>query len=153
MANSKSADGSGHGKTLTFLFSASVFLLLLHSALRFEPVIFSLMLLSLLGAFVCVLVILYTMRKDTPLLRRLCKTSGRFDCNSVLDSGGSRLYKNITLGDAGLIYFSCQFLFMLFGDADSQLLPDLLLLSLPAFLAWCFTFRSLWYQWRVIKRW
>lgn len=128
-------------------------LVAIDSYLGFNPVTFTLSLLSLAGCFVSVLVVLQVMKKGNALTRMFCDTVGRFNCNAVLNSKAAKVSKDITLGDVGLVYFASQFLFLFIGVKGSEASPALFLFVLPSSLAWLITFWSIWYQWRVVRGW
>jgi len=151
MTTSTKPASSTFDKTLIYIFASGILLLILDAVIQFDPAVLVFAVLSLAGSFVCVLIIMYNMQKDNPLTRKLCQNIGAFDCNKVLHSPAAQIFKGVNLGDIGLIYFLAQFLFLSFGKYGA--FNTLLLLSIPSFLAWCATFWSIWYQWKVVKSW
>lgn len=107
---------------------------------------------SLLGILICRLIILKLLKKKNSFIESLCKTTGKFNCDAVLESSFGKFSKVISLGDIGLIYFFAQFLFFIFSliNNASNIIHILLI---PVSIAFVTTLVLLWYQWKVIKSW
>ncbi|HEY4111873.1 vitamin K epoxide reductase family protein [Puia sp.] len=113
----------------------------------------ALLLLSLAGIFICRLIHLHLMKRDSPLGEKLCSTGGRFDCDRVLGSSLGKISKNIHLGDVGLAYFIAQSLFLLLESINGKAADSINILTLPYLFAFALTLASLFYQAFIIKAW
>lgn len=108
---------------------------------------------SLAGVYVCRLIILHLMNNDSPLGKKLCGNSGKFNCDTVLTSDLGKVSKNIHLADVGLIYFISQSLFLILETINGKSSGCIAIITLPCLLAFALTFVSLAYQAFVIKSW
>jgi hypothetical protein len=109
--------------------------------------------LSLTGISICRLILLHLMNRDSPLGAKLCSNKGNFNCDKVLGSGLGRISKNIHLGDAGLVYFISQFLFLIFESINGRVPEGIGILTFPCLLSVALTFVSLAYQAFRVKAW
>ena len=84
-------------------------------------------------------------------LDKFCEASENNSCDDVLNSKGAIIFGVFKLSDVGIVYFSSIilsiFLFSLTSESSSQLFYNLSVLSL------LFIPYSIYYQWRIIKKW
>lgn len=82
----------------------------------------------------------------------LCSMVKNSRCEAVILSRGGRLFRFLSWGDVGLVYFTTTLLFIALGT----ILPQ------HNFMAWQYTlclaglvfpFYSIYYQWRMVKQW
>jgi len=109
-----------------------------------------LLVLSLLGVGIASLIAQEELGITNEITEQLCSTGKQVDCNAVLNSDAGKVGKWFTLSDASLVYFAGLSLFMMLTylvPAASSWLSWLVLPAIPV------TLFSLYYQWRVIKKW
>lgn len=75
------------------------------------------------------------------------------DCNAVIHSKAAKLPGGLKWGDIGLIWFSFQFLFLLSSVLSGKTQEANYLLSLCTLFYFPIACFSLFYQWRVAKKW
>ena len=103
------------------------------------------------GLLVCVSIVLKTMGRDNAFVRQFCPAESESDCAEVLKHG--TLWKEVTLGDVGLMYFGAQLLFLLFAAGTGNVTAFFPALYVPAGLDFLLTFGLLAYQGFIIKQW
>lgn len=119
---------------------------------------FGLLITSLVGFGVAVLIVQHELGIRNKFTEQLCAAGKTTDCDAVMNSNDLKSFKwfnSIAIGwaDAGIIYFSSVFFLLtlsLFSGTIQSLVTILFLLStcsLP------FTFFSVYYQWRIVKKW
>ncbi len=111
-----------------------------------------LMLTALMGIFIAVLIVQKERGHSNKLIDQLCKTGKTTDCNAVLKSNpvGTGWLK---FSDAGLIWFVTQVMMFTpaFGFGYSSAVAGVW--SFMAVAAIPVTLFSVYYQWRVVKKW
>lgn len=112
-----------------------------------------LLLLSLTGIYICRLILLHLMNRDSPLGAKLCRNNGKFNCDRVLTSGLGKVSKKIHLGDIGLVYFISQFLFLIFESINGRIPEGIGIMAFSCLPAVALTFVSLTYQAFRVKAW
>ncbi len=107
--------------------------------------------LSLLGIVVCWLIIMYEMGIQSNILDKIClennETSG---CDAVMNSSGAKLFGEIKLSDAGIVYFmsiSLIWMFCVFSHSNPIGIILISGIALP------FTIYSIFYQFWIVKKW
>lgn len=100
---------------------------------------------SLAGLATAILIVQQELGISNELTEQLCAAGKNTDCDAVMHSKGSKFGKWFNWADAGIIYFS-SFLLLLISSSQ-------LLLAVLSATAIPFTFFSLYYQWRVVKKW
>jgi uncharacterized membrane protein len=141
-------------KKKSLLMLATALLLLSWAcSIQFHVLFFVFSLLALSGLILCCLIVLHTLQRENPLTAKLCRVKSGFNCNVVLDSKAARLTNKISLGDAGLLSFLSQFLFLLLTPVSGLLQAGLVLLAVPLTFNFAVTLWSLWYQWRIVQSW
>ncbi|MCG2613405.1 hypothetical protein LZZ85_03900 [Terrimonas sp. NA20] len=78
------------------------------------------------------------------LVQKLCGSNKEYSCDNVLLSHGSKLLDWFSWTDAGVIFFT---VFLLLITRQNVLVPAFSVAAVP------FVFFSLYYQWRVIRKW
>jgi protein-disulfide isomerase len=137
-------------KLLLLMVSAGILFAFLSLINNFSFISVFLLTFSLAGLFVAVLIVQQEMGINNHLANQLCGVN-KTDCNAVIHSKGSRAGKFLNWADAGIIYFSSYLMLLVTSINNSgsgiNVLPVLSALVLP------FTIFSVYYQWRVIKKW
>lgn len=133
------------------IFGMAFALLCTSACIHFNAFALLLSILSLAGAYVCRLVILYLLDRKNPYTQKWCGAKGKYDCGKVLEAG--KFSKNAHLGDVGLVYFTGQFFFLLFANVNGQLPNAFLLLGFPVGLGVVVGILSVCYQGLLVKSW
>lgn len=108
--------------------------------------IFTLGVLKFTGGITTVLLLLQQLNHSHPLIARLCVTSQKDSCQTILNSAGARLTSWLSWTELGFFYFVGSFLVILFLPALWPLLKWINWIALP------FTIYSFWYQFK-LKHW
>jgi uncharacterized membrane protein len=114
---------------------------------------FGLLIASLTGLGVAVLIVQHELGISNEFTEQLCAAGKNTDCDAVIQSKGSKFLKVFNWADAGIIYFSSVFFVLTVSFFTGAGQPFTNILSLLAACALPFTFFSIYYQWRVIKKW
>lgn len=88
---------------------------------------------------------------DNILADQVC--GAKADCNAVIHSKAIKLPLGLSWGDIGLIWFSFQFLYLLINVLTGSNKEAIQLLSFCSIFYLPFACFSLFYQWRVAKKW
>lgn len=108
-------------------------------------------LLSIAGAVVSVTIIKQELGQKTSLGDAFCSSvSEKKDCDAVLSSKGAQLLGAFKVSDLSLVYFISITLGTLLSSTSSQssyIIHYLSIIALPV------TLYSIYYQWRVVKKW
>lgn len=108
-------------------------------------------LLSIVGLSVCTLILYHELGISSKVLDKFCADGNRkTNCNDVLNSKGANVFGYIKLSDAGIIYFVSIIISALILKNSSNSFSPLIVISL---LATPFTFFSVYYQYRIVKKW
>jgi uncharacterized membrane protein len=103
---------------------------------------------SLLGVVVTLLIVQHV-HKDSRMLSKFCTSeNNQFDCDDLLKSEASKVFGLIKLTSISLVYFLFLLLLNLCSFNDSLSISSIL-----AFVGFSFPFYSVYYQWRIVKRW
>jgi uncharacterized membrane protein len=103
-----------------------------------------LLLTTIAGLALSVLIVQKELGFSNELTELLCGVSDDKGCEAVMGSKGSKIFDTVRWSDAGIIYFSAYSILLLSGNS---LLPVLTAMVVP------FTLFSVYYQWRVVKKW
>lgn len=107
--------------------------------------------LKLAGCVITGLLLWYEIDNANPALRQICSSGKQTDCNAVLGSKASKIFKGVSWSEVGFVYFAGGCLFLLFSAhapfAAFGVLAWLNLWALP-YVAF-----SVFYQWKVVKQW
>lgn len=120
---------------------------------KFQLWMMLLWLLSLVGLLVCSLIISYLFKHNNPFSSKLCAVKGVFDCDKVLTSTAATVFKNVTWGDIGLMYFCSLFIFLMLASITGFAFEAMFISIVPGTSALIGSFFSLNYQWRIIGSW
>lgn len=109
-----------------------------------------LLLTKLAGTIVSGLLLWYEVDKSNTSLKKICKGKNT-NCDAVLGSKQAKLFNWIGWSEIGFFYFAGGFLFLFFSPGD--LYSSFAFLSLMSLLALPYTFFSVYYQWKIVKKW
>ena len=152
MTSPKKTTSRGDSAFLTrLLIAAGVLICALTWGCNFALVPLLLFIFGIGGIGMCVSIILKTIGAENAITRQLCAAESTSDCSEVLAHGV--LWKGITWGDIGLMYFITQVLFLWFSAATNNIQAFFPLLDVPAILDIPLTFGLLAYQGFVLKQW
>ncbi|MCC7402318.1 MAG: thioredoxin domain-containing protein [Chitinophagaceae bacterium] len=117
-----------------------------------------LLLTTIAGLSVAVLIVEHELGISNEFTEQLCAAGKHTDCDVVMASKGSKLpqwLNPIAVGwaDAGIIYFSSVFLLLIVSGFTGIVQSEAVVLSLLAAGSLPFTVFSVYYQWRVVKKW
>jgi hypothetical protein len=110
-------------------------------------------LVALLGVFIGMLIFQHESGFPNALTDQFCSIGKQTDCNAVLKSKGGRLPFALRWSDVGLIYFAATWLIYMAGFLSQSIATIQPLLGCVAVITAPFTIISLYYQWRVVKKW
>ena len=111
----------------------------------------TLLLLAIAGVFVSWMIVSKELGIENKIADQVCgKDAG---CNSVINSKKIKLPLGIGWSDAGIIYFSFLLAALLIGSFNENSNGLNVLLSILATSTLPVTFLSLYYQWRIEKKW
>lgn len=134
--------------------SACLFTILISTVLYdFNLTGLLLMLLNIAGIATCSLIIMHSMGKDNMITDQLCSADGDQGCDKVLHSRLAVLWKGVGLGDVGLVYFSGITIFLTLSAITRSSGDGFTLLIFPFALSVVLSVFSIWYQWKVVKKW
>lgn len=108
---------------------------------------------SLFGLFISILIIQKEMGLRNHFTDRICHLGSNTDCMAVIKSNKGKIFQWLNWGDVGIIYFSSVLvlsLSFLMNNNSAGGIYALVTLGLSVFP---FSFFSIYYQWRVIKKW
>ena len=108
---------------------------------------------TLAGCFVGVLLVQHELGIDNAVTEHLCQTGRHTDCDAVLDSKKSKLFNWLNLPDVVLIWFSSLLLLLTVSFYTGNAIASLEVIALLTACAVPVTLASLYYQWRVVKKW
>ncbi len=135
-------------------FAASTILFLLAFIMtntNFDLFYFTQLVLALTGVAVSALIVQQELGYNSATLNKICGNSKTTSCNEVLKSKGAQLFGVFKLSDVSLIYFLGLMSFLLFGLFLKESAWNALMLI--TFLAVLITIYSIYYQYRVVKKW
>lgn len=127
-----------------------IVLAFLSLSVSFSFALAALLLTAMAGLAVAILIVQRELGIATPIGEKLCGADSNSGCDAVMHSRGSRLGKWLNWADAGIIYFTAYSLLLIIALYTGGTLSLLVLLSAAALP---FTLFSLYYQWRVVKKW
>tara|TARA_R110001606_G_C15268740_1_gene639260 strand:- start:20 stop:958 length:939 start_codon:yes stop_codon:yes gene_type:complete len=146
---------NSNSKSILKSFVIGVFALVIFGTFILYPlssVGYGYLLISIIGFYISVLLVQKELGLHSKSLDKFCEASENNSCDDVLNSKGATIFGVFKLSDVGIVYFSgiilSIFLFSLTASETSiQLFYNLSVLSL------LFIPYSIYYQWRVIKKW
>ena len=133
----------------------SISILLIIGTLIINPISiigYGYLLTSFIGLFLSVLLVQKELGLHSKSLDKFCEASENNSCDDVLNSKGALIFNTFKLSDVGIVYFLGIILTILFVsltavDANYVFINSLSILSI------LFIPYSMYYQWRVIKKW
>jgi thiol-disulfide isomerase/thioredoxin len=99
------------------------------------------------GIIISSLLLWYEIDRRNPLLQKICTGISKGSCETILTGPRAKLLGWISWSEVGFFYFSGSLLAMSFVPGAIHILVWLTLLALPYIVF------SVFYQWRVAKRW
>jgi uncharacterized membrane protein len=106
----------------------------------------ALLLVAVAGFVLSTLIVQEDLGISNGMVAQLCGTGNESGCSAVIHAKVGKTTGWFSWPDAGIVYFS-SFVFLL------TVIPGSVLLALIATAAFPFTIFSIYYQWRIIKRW
>jgi len=106
-----------------------------------------LLIVNLLGVYICSLLVLKQMNIHSQSANKICSLFRKSDCNNVLESKAAKLWGVFGWSEIGLGYFVANVLLLLFLPNMVFTLAILNILTLP------YSFWSVWYQKTKAKQW
>jgi uncharacterized membrane protein len=107
----------------------------------------------LAGMLVSVAIIRVESNQESTLAGKVCTPGAHTDCRQVLSSPAATWFGWLHVSDLGAVYFAGSFLTVLLGSLSGRLSPLLSLLAVLNVLALPYTFFSVYYQYRVVRKW
>jgi uncharacterized membrane protein len=104
-----------------------------------------------LGLAFCFILFQKQSGSKNPYVTSFCKLGSKSDCDAVIHSPASRLFGLIHLSEPGVLYFFGSILLLVLSGFSSQ--PATGVLVILNVLVLPFSIFSVYYQWRVIKKW
>jgi len=136
---------------VSILFVTSLILLLSIFVIGIPTIIESThFILSIIGIIISVLIVKHELGFQSETLEKICTTTKTTSCDAVLNSKAASISKNFKLSDISIIYFTGLTLSWLISKNLSQNTSTIILLSL---IALPITFYSIYYQYKIVKKW
>lgn len=110
------------------------------------------LLISLIGLYISVLLVQKELGLHSKSLDKFCEASENNSCDDVLNSKGALIFNTFKLSDVGIVYFLGFILTIILSSITAIETNYLVIQSLSA-LSILFIPYSMYYQWRVIKKW
>ncbi|MCM1301251.1 MAG: cysteine peptidase family C39 domain-containing protein [Bacteroides cellulosilyticus] len=106
----------------------------------------------IIGIIIGVLFQIQEFDRSNPLVNRIChsrQNHGKRDCNSILESADAKFMKLFSWSDFGLLYFIYMIsLLIFFMPVDALFLQSLSSIAAAGYIPY-----SLYYQWKVARKW
>ena len=155
--NAENAEFLSTEKKQKQFFRLTAVLIIIISAIslwnQFSWQYFGLLITSLAGFGVAVLIMQHELGISNELTEQLCAAGKNMDCDAVMHSKGSKIFKWVNWADSGIIYFSSVFLLLTISFLTGTIRSFEMLLALLATCSLPFTLFSVFYQWRIVKKW
>lgn len=110
-----------------------------------------LLLVAIAGVFISWMTVSKELGIENKIADKVCGSNT--DCSSVIHSSVGKLPLGIVWSDAGIVYFTFLLMMLVISSFTGNSRQLYILLSIPAVCALPVTLLSVWYQWRVIKKW
>lgn len=111
-----------------------------------------LLLTGIAGFAIAILIVQHELGISNELTEQLCSAGKNTDCDAVLHSKASRFSKWMDWADAGIIYFASYSLLLIILLYTGEI-GSISLLAILSCAAIPFTLFSIYYQWRIVKKW
>src|SRR5690606_39071531 len=136
------------GTTLSLLLAGALILLPVFSLpLSLLP----LYAIKILGCIFSIMLLLKQFGNTSPMVNSICRLGGKLDCDAVIHSPASKLFGIVHLSELGVLYFLGSIIFIGLSGFNSYSSAGWLLVLNSLVLP--FTLFSVYYQWRVLKKW
>ena len=112
-----------------------------------------LLLTSYGGIFISTLIIMQELGISNDLTEALCHSDTNENCQDVIRSTGSKMFSWLGLGDLCLIFFITQSFLMIIADLRHEMALSWPVLKYTSVISLLFVLYSLYYQWRIAKKW
>ncbi|RPH31592.1 MAG: hypothetical protein EHM93_12940 [Bacteroidales bacterium] len=107
--------------------------------------------LSLVGLAICILILYHELGISSKMLSKFCSEDNKkTSCDAVLNSKRANLFGSFKLSDVGIIYFVSIILSWALLRNSNTNYSSIVLITL---LAIPFTLFSIYYQYRIVKKW
>lgn len=135
--------------------AASVLIIFVAAALLngFTWIQMLLMLTALAGTAISALIVMQELGVSSPVTEQLCSAGKQTDCNAVIQSKGATLMGWLKWSDIGIIYFSAITFLWITALFTAQIAAVSSITAIVAAASLPFTIYSIYYQWRVVKKW
>lgn len=143
-------DNNNHNAVVAVL-SLLIFFIILSAAFSFSWIQAGLLLVAIAGLFISWMIVSKDLGIENKIADEVCGKDA--DCNSVIHSNVSKLPFGIGWSDAGIIYFSFLLLSLIISSCNYSITRIYSFLSVLSVAALPFTLISVYYQWRIIKKW
>lgn len=108
-------------------------------------------LLTLTGVGICMLIVQHELGLHSKLLDKFCSEENKkTSCNAVMNSKGATLFGSLRFSDAGIIYFMSLLIawsLLKISNSTYNTIYFITVLAIP------FTFFSIFYQYKIVKKW
>jgi uncharacterized membrane protein len=106
-------------------------------------------LLLLTGLIISVFLVREEMGLHNDSISKICNATEKTSCKEVLSSNGAKVFKNVSLSDISILYFSSLTLFFVLNSfaLNSSIYSIIGIVSLPVILY------SIYYQGFIVKKW
>jgi len=105
----------------------------------------------ILGGIVSVFIVRREFGYSDMMVEQLCEIGKSTDCGSVLKSKGTRLFSWLSISDLTIIYYSSMVVLLALLSSDQLAVSSTI--SFLSAAAIPFTFFSIYYQWKIAKKW
>lgn len=103
------------------------------------------------GTIMTIFLLWYEIDKNNPFLKKLCTGIVKGNCNAILSTSQSKVFKWLSWSELGFVYFTGGLLlFLIGGSKQPEILP---LLNLLSIVAMPYILFSIYFQWRIAKQW
>ena len=138
-------------KALVVTLFILAFFVVFSGVISFDWLKTILLLIAAAGISVSWMVISKDMGIENKIADQVCGKEA--DCNTVIHSDAAKLPFGISWSDAGIIYFSFLLLSLILSSFNNPATGVYPVFSMLSIAALPFTIMSLYYQWRIIKKW
>ncbi|NOU17158.1 MAG: hypothetical protein HOO91_06325 [Bacteroidales bacterium] len=135
-------------KCILYITIALLLIFLLYKVNLFQAIHF---LLSFGGIAICVLILQHELGLHSKILDKFCSEQNKkTSCNAVLNSKGATLFRSLKFSDIGIIYFvslTLTWFSLVNSNTNYNSIVLITLLAIP------FTLFSIFYQYKIVKKW
>jgi uncharacterized membrane protein/thiol-disulfide isomerase/thioredoxin len=105
-----------------------------------------------IGTSVSTIILLGEYGIKSPTIEKLCNLNNQTNCDTVLQSSGSKIFQHFSWAEIGFCYFvgTCIFTIIIFLTKEYLSLNTLTIVSM---IALPYTIFSVYYQWQIVKKW